>query len=83
MALNMPRLDLADRGRRVPITEEACEQKCCPCWREGFAAGARAERERRHARTQADGPLPGVPLLVQVLGALVLVALLAVWVAKP
>lgn len=74
----MPNLDLthpAVWNRRVPVTEEACESKTCPCWRDGFAAGVRLERERRHARAHAPG------LLLRLLASAVFIVLLAAWLA--
>lgn len=76
MALNMPRLDLADlTPRRAPVTEEACEQRTCPCWKDGFAAGVRQERERKKALEQ------GPPWVFTLLAGAVFVALFAIWLA--
>ena len=62
--------------RPVPVTEEACEQLCCPCFKRGFAAGVRAERQRHEAAEV------GITFAQRVCGWLclaLLVVLLTVW----
>lgn len=79
MALNLPSLDLRDLGRRIPVTEEACEPGSCPCFKAGFYAGVRMARERRRAHEERDGVLACFLALV---ATGVFFALFLIWLAR-
>ena len=66
---------LVRHPRRVPVTEEACEQRTCPCWKRGFQAGARAERQRQEMEEH------GLRLLPRLLAGAVFLVLFALWLA--